>query len=51
MIGNEGNGLTETIARMADVRIRIPMKGKVESLNAATAAAVLSYEVMRQRYI
>lgn len=46
MIGNEGNGLKPETAEMADVRIRIPMKGKTESLNAAVAAALLMYGYM-----
>lgn len=49
LIGNEGNGLTEEIAGLADEYIRIPMEGSVESLNAAIAAAVLMYEVNRQK--
>lgn len=49
LIGNEGNGLSETIAESADEYIRIPMEGKVESLNAAIAATLLMYEVNRQR--
>lgn len=49
LIGNEGNGLKEETAGMADAYIRIPMEGKVESLNAAVAAAVLMYEAQRQR--
>jgi len=49
MIGNEGNGLSDEAARMADVRIRIPMRGSVESLNASIAAAVLMYEALRCR--
>lgn len=49
LIGNEGNGLTEETADLADVRIRIPMEGKLESLNAAVAASILMYEVNRQR--
>lgn len=48
-IGNEGNGLSENLAARADGRIRIPMKGQVESLNAAVAATVLMYETLRQR--
>lgn len=48
-IGNEGNGLTEKLTAQADRFIRIPMEGRVESLNAATAAAVLMYEALRQR--
>ena len=49
LIGNEGNGLTDETAALADMRIRIPMKGKAESLNASVAASVLLYEAMRQR--
>lgn len=50
LIGNEGNGLTPEAAAQADTRIKIPMSGCVESLNAATAATVLVYEAMRQRH-
>ncbi len=49
LIGNEGNGLTDELAGLADTYIRIPMYGKVESLNAAIASAVLMYEAQRQR--
>lgn len=49
LIGNEGNGLSEEAASLADSYIRIPMEGKVESLNAAIAATLLMYEVNRQR--
>ena len=49
LIGNEGNGLSDEIARMADTYIHIPMAGKVESLNAAIAATLLMYEAARQR--
>lgn len=49
LIGNEGNGLTEETAALADSYIRIPMEGKVESLNAAIAATILMYEASRQR--
>ena len=49
LIGNEGNGLTDALAAQADEYIRIPMCGKVESLNAAVASAVLMYEAFRQR--
>ncbi|MGN0436279.1 MAG: TrmH family RNA methyltransferase, partial [Wujia sp.] len=49
LIGNEGNGLSEEVSSTADKLIRIPMKGRVESLNAATSVAVIGYEVFRQR--
>lgn len=49
MLGNEGNGLRQEIADLADLLIKIPMQGKVESLNAAIAGAVLMFEAARQR--
>lgn len=49
LIGNEANGLSDEASRMADKLIKIPMAGKVESLNAAIAAAILMYEAARQR--
>ncbi len=49
MIGNEGNGLSEELASLADEYLKIPMCGQVESLNAAIASAILMYEVHRQR--
>jgi TrmH family RNA methyltransferase len=49
LIGNEGNGLKEETSAMADKLIKIPMEGSVESLNAAVSAAVMMYEVKRQR--
>ena len=49
LIGNEGNGLTAETAGLADERIRIPMEGCAESLNAAVSAALLMYEAARQR--
>ena len=49
LIGNEGNGLSDEIANQADTYIKIPMEGKVESLNAAISATLLMYEANRQR--
>ena len=49
LIGNEANGLSDKAADEADRLIRIPMQGKVESLNAAMAAGILMYEAARQR--
>lgn len=49
LIGNEAKGLTEETAALADARIRIPMAGQVESLNAAVAASILMFETARQR--
>lgn len=50
-IGNEGNGLTDELSGRADVLIRIPMLGQVESLNAAMASGILMYEAFRQRRV
>lgn len=49
LIGNESRGLTDQAADLADIRVRIPMAGRVESLNASVAAAILMYEANRQR--
>ncbi|NLW11284.1 MAG: RNA methyltransferase [Clostridiaceae bacterium] len=45
IIGNEGRGLSQQARDLADVRIRIPMPGQAESLNAAAAAAIICYEL------
>ncbi len=47
-VGNESSGLSEALMASADIRLRIPMPGCAESLNASTAAAVLIYEAYRQ---
>ena len=49
LLGAEGSGLPDTIAAAADVRITIPMRPPVESLNVAVSAALLLYEAQRQR--
>lgn len=49
LIGNEGNGLSQEISARASCKIRIPMEGQLESLNAGVAAAILMYEAGRQR--
>lgn len=51
LIGNEGNGLSLAVTQMADARLKIPMEGKVESLNAAVTASLLVYEAHRQRQL
>ncbi len=48
VIGNEGNGISEEVMNLADVKITIPMEGKTESLNAAVSAAILMYETIRR---
>jgi TrmH family RNA methyltransferase len=51
LIGNEGNGLKDETADLADTYLKIPMEGKLESLNAAVASSILMYEVYRQKRI
>lgn len=49
LLGGEGRGIPDELLAIADVRVSIPMRGAIESLNAAVAAAVLLYEAQRQR--
>ena len=49
VIGSEGSGMSRLVAETCDVLVRIPMKGKLNSLNASAAAAILLYEAVRQR--
>ena len=49
VIGNETHGLSMNYAKVCDAMVRIPMQGSVSSLNVASAAAILLYEVERQR--
>ncbi len=47
IIGNEGNGIRDSLMEKADIKIKIPMKGNIESLNASVAAAIIMYESVR----
>ena len=49
VIGNEGNGVSDAVMQMANVKVTLPMRGNIESLNAAVAAAILMYEAVRGR--
>lgn len=49
VVGSEGRGLSQSVKAKCQLLLRIPMKGRVESLNAATAGAVALYEVIRQK--
>ena len=51
LIGGEGPGLPESLIAAADERMTIPMEAGVESLNAATTAAVIVFEARRQRHV
>jgi TrmH family RNA methyltransferase len=50
-VGNEGAGLSAQLAELATLRVTIPMRAGVESLNAAAAVAVLLFESVRQRAV
>ena len=49
VIGSEGDGMGRLVRETCDFLVRIPMKGKLNSLNASAAAAILLYEAVRQR--
>lgn len=49
VIGNEGEGVSRLVKEHCDLTASIPMKGDIDSLNASAAAAVLAYEIVRQR--
>ena len=48
VIGNEANGVSEKIQNLADKKVKIPMLGKTESLNASVATGIILYEYVRQ---
>ena len=49
VIGNEGFGISRLVKENCDFLIKIPMKGKIKSLNASVSAGIIMYEVLRQR--
>ena len=49
VIGSEGGGMSRLTREICDFMVKIPMKGQITSLNASVAAALLMYEVVRQR--
>ena len=49
ILGNEANGISDDLLTLCDACVKIPMVGSAESLNVATAGAVLIYEAVRQR--
>ena len=49
VIGSEGDGMSRLVAEGCDFLVSIPMKGRISSLNASAAAAILLYEAVRQR--
>jgi len=48
-VGGEGQGVHRLVLERCDVRLRLPVKGRIGSFNASAAAAALLYEITRQR--
>lgn len=51
VLGNEGNGVSEAVRNMADLKIKLPMAGGLESLNVAVAGGIFMYEAVRNKEI
>ena len=51
VIGNEGKGISEKVKKNCDFNVKIPMKGKVTSLNAAVSTGIILYEAVKQRIV
>ena len=49
VIGSEGDGISKLTLERCDIRVTLPMKGRIESLNASVAAGVMMYEIARAR--
>ena len=49
VIGNEGNGMSEKVRKNCDFLVKIPMKGKIQSLNASVSTGIVIYESVKQR--
>lgn len=49
VIGNEGNGMSEKVRKNCDFLVKIPMKGKVTSLNASVSTGIVIYEAVEQK--
>lgn len=49
VIGNEGSGMSDKVTKNCDFLVKIPMKGKVTSLNASVSAGIIIYEVVKQK--
>ena len=49
VVGGEGAGVSRLVKETCDLTVSIPMKGRIDSLNASVAAGILAFEVMHQR--
>jgi RNA methyltransferase, TrmH family len=48
-VGNEGSGISDEVYKLGDIKVKIPMPGNAESLNAGAAASIMMYEAVRQK--
>lgn len=51
VIGNEGNGMSEKVRKNCDFLVKIPMKGRITSLNASVSTGIVIYEAVKQRFV
>ena len=49
IMGSEERGIAQSILKLSDEQVKLPMFGKIESLNVSVACGILLYEVVRQR--
>jgi len=49
VIGSEGNGMNRLVSENCDILVKIPMHGKITSLNASVSAGIVTYEIVKQR--
>ena len=49
IVGSEKNGISQNLIEISDVKTKIPMKGKIESLNVSSSSSIILYELIRQR--
>ena len=49
VIGSEGKGIRKTVRKNCDALVKLPMQGKINSLNASVAAGIFAFEILRQR--
>jgi len=49
VIGSEGNGMNRLVSENCDILVKIPMMGKITSLNASVSAGIVTYEIVKQR--
>ncbi|MBF1102644.1 MAG: 23S rRNA (guanosine(2251)-2'-O)-methyltransferase RlmB, partial [Solobacterium sp.] len=50
IIGNEGKGISRLLREKCDFVVSLPMRGKIESLNAAVSAGILMYSIYNMRF-